>query len=172
MRNFIRTFLIAGLLLGCGSIANAQVSFGIRIGPPPAVRTENRPPRPGPDFIWVRGYWYPDPDGDGHYAWHNGYWTRPPYEGANWVPPHRENGMFYDGYWNGSRGRVEHNHAWDGDQNRDYNRSDQNREDNDHGDNNHGDKNHQPNDQNNNRQYENQNGQYNDQNRQHNGNSQ
>jgi hypothetical protein len=135
MRNFIRTFLIAGLLLGCGSIANAQISFGIRIGPPPAVRVEHRPPRPGPDFVWVRGYWYPDPDGDGHYLWHDGYWTRPPYEGAYWVPPRRDNGMFYEGYWNGPRGRVEHNHAWDHDQGRDYNHFDRDHHDNDHHDN-------------------------------------
>jgi hypothetical protein len=122
MRNLLVTFLLAGsLLLGGASVARAQVSFGIRIGPPPAVRVEHRPPRPGPGFVWVRGYWYPDPDGDGHYTWHQGYWTRPPYQGSYWVPPRRDNGMFYDGYWNGPRGRVDHDHAWDREQNRDYN---------------------------------------------------
>lgn len=118
MRNFIRTFLIAGLLLGCGSMAKAQVSLGIRIGPAPAVRVEHRPARPGPEYVWVGGYWYP---ASGHYVWHSGYWSRPPYEGAHWVGPHRHDGQFYEGYWDGSHGRVEHDHAWDHDHDRDYN---------------------------------------------------
>lgn len=133
MRNFIRTFLIAGLLLGCGSIASAQVSFGIRIGPPPAVRVEHRPARPGPEFIWVRGYWYPE---GGRYVWHDGYWTRPPYDGAHWVGPHRANGMFYEGYWDGPRGRVDHDHTWDRGHDRDYNHFDRDHHDNDHHDDN------------------------------------
>ena len=120
MRNFIRTFLIAGLLLGCGSMAKAQVSLGIRIGPPPAVRVEHRPARPGPDYVWVGGYWYPD--NGRHYVWHPGYWSRPPYAGAHWVGPHRADGQFYAGYWDGPHGRVEHDHAWDRDHDRDYNR--------------------------------------------------
>jgi hypothetical protein len=36
------------------------------------------PAAPGPGFTWVDGYWYPV---GGHYRWHEGYWTRPPYEG-------------------------------------------------------------------------------------------
>lgn len=121
MRNLLATSLLAGsLLFGGASIARAQVSFGIRIGPPPTVRVEHRPARPGPGYVWVKGYWYPDPDGDGHYLWHSGYWTRPPYQGAYWVPPRRDRGMFYEGYWNGPRGRVDHDHAWDHDQNRGY----------------------------------------------------
>ncbi len=134
MRNLLTTTLLAGtLLLGGASVARAQVSFGIRIGPPPHARVEHRPARPGRDYVWVPGYWYPDHN---HYVWHAGYWTRPPYEGAYWVPPHRENGMFYDGYWNGPRGRVDHNHAWDHDRNRDYNHF-SDHHDNDHHDNDH-----------------------------------
>lgn len=131
MRNILTTSLLAGsLLLGGASVARAQVSFGIRIGPPPVVRVEHRPPRPGPGFVWVRGYWYPDPDGDGHYTWHSGYWTRPPYQGAFWVPPRRDGGMFYEGYWNGPRGRVGHDHTWDRDRGRDYDHFENNRRDN------------------------------------------
>jgi hypothetical protein len=121
MRNLIRTSLIAALLLTCGSIAGAnQISLGIHIGPPPAVRVEHRPPRPGPAYVWVAGYWYPD--AGNHYVWHAGYWSRPPYEGAHWVAPHRADGQFYAGYWDGPHGRVEHDHAWDNDKDRDYNR--------------------------------------------------
>jgi hypothetical protein len=119
MRTLLRSVLIAAMLLGGVSIANAQVSLGIRIGPPPAVRVEHRPVRPGPDYIWVGGYWYPV---DGHYVWHGGYWSRPPYAGAHWVAPHREGGQFYEGYWDGPHGRFNHDHAWDNDHDRDYNR--------------------------------------------------
>jgi hypothetical protein len=76
------------------------------------------PARPGPDFVWVDGYWYPS---GGRYKWHAGYWTRPPYEGARWVAPHHDGQQFFDGYWGGDRGRLEHDHRWDRDRrNRDY----------------------------------------------------
>jgi hypothetical protein len=111
------TLLVLFTFLGAQS-SLAQVSFGIRIGPPPAPRVvRSLPPRPGPEYIWVDGYYYPV---NGHYAWHNGYWTRPPYDGAVWVQPRYESGQFYGGYWQTSRGRYEHNHQWDRDHNRDY----------------------------------------------------
>lgn len=137
MRNLLTTSLLAGtLLFGGASVAGAaQVSFGIRIGPPPHVRVEHRPARPGRDYMWVPGYWYPEQN---RYAWHAGYWTRPPYEGAHWVSPHRADGMFYEGYWDGPHGRVDHNHSWDHDRGRDYDHSSDHR-DNDHHDNDHHD---------------------------------
>jgi hypothetical protein len=119
MRNFLRLSLMAALLLGCSSFAHAQVSLGIRIGPPPAVHVEHAPPSPGPGYVWIRGYWYPV---DGKYVWHGGYWSRPPYEGAHWVGPRRSGGQFYAGYWDGPRGRYDHDHQWDNDHDRDYNR--------------------------------------------------
>src|SRR5262245_48563756 len=84
--------------------AYAQVSAGIQIGPPPAPRVYRNPPRrPGPDYEWIDGYWYPAPNGRS-YRWHQGYWTRVPFPGAQWVPPRYERGMFYKGYWeNGDR---------------------------------------------------------------------
>src|SRR5260370_5823665 len=60
----------------------AQVNLGIRIGPPPPPRVVAvRPVPPGPDYVWVDGYWYPV---DGRYRWHEGYWTRPAYGGGRW----------------------------------------------------------------------------------------
>ncbi len=97
-----------------------QVSFGIRIGPPPRPRVVRvRPPSPGPDYLWIDGYWYAD---GSHYKWHNGYWTRRPYEGATWVAPRYEGGQFFAGYWEGSRGRFDHDHHWDRDHDRDFGR--------------------------------------------------
>ena len=78
-----------------------------------------RPNPPGPGYSWVDGYWYPQGN---RYSWHQGYWTRPPYEGSQWMAPRYEGGMYYQGYWNGSRGEVGHDHKWDRDrQRRDYN---------------------------------------------------
>jgi hypothetical protein len=109
-----RLLLIAAF--AAGSSLFAEVAVGIRIGPPPAPRVLRvRPVAPGPGYVWLDGYWYAE---GGRYRWHSGYWTRPPYEGAVWVGPRYEGGQFFGGYWNGSRGRFEHDHRWD----RDYGR--------------------------------------------------
>jgi hypothetical protein len=109
--------LLALMLLAVGSAASAQVSIGIRIGAPPAPRVLRVQPRqPGSDFIWIAGYWYPV----GHkYTWHNGYWTRPPYAGASWVAPHHDGQQFFQGYWGGNQGRIEHDHKTDRQKTRD-----------------------------------------------------
>jgi len=112
--------LIAAVLLTVG-MAFGQVSIGVRIGPPPPPRVVRvRPVAPGPDYFWVDGYWYPSRN---RYAWHEGYWTRPPYAGAHWISPRHDRGMFYEGYWETPRGRFEHDHRWDRDRrNRDFDR--------------------------------------------------
>ncbi|MDP9146262.1 MAG: hypothetical protein M3N22_01270 [Acidobacteriota bacterium] len=111
MRSFLRTTLIAAMLLTGASIAHGQVSVGISIGAPPPPRAVYlQPAAPGPEFVWVGGYWYPV---GRHYRWHEGYWTRPPYEGARWVAPRHERDQFFVGYWEGEHGRVEHDHHWD-----------------------------------------------------------
>ena len=99
-----------------------QVSIGVRIGAPPAPRIVRvRPVAPGPGYIWVEGYWYPE---GRHYKWHAGYWTRPPYEGAVWVGSRYEGGQFFAGYWNGPTGRFDHDHRWDREHDRDSDRRD------------------------------------------------
>ena len=112
--------LLAALLLAGGCMFAVDFGIGIRIGPPPPPRVVAvRPPIPGPDFFWVDGYWYPV---NGRYVWHEGYWTRPPYAGAHWIAPHHENGEYFQGYWEGDRGRVAHEHRWDREHDRDYGR--------------------------------------------------
>ena len=110
--------LLAAMLFA-GSLFAADFSVGIHIGPPPPPRVVHvRPVTPGPDYVWIEGYWYPV---NGQYRWHDGYWTRPPYAGAIWVVPRHEGGQYYAGYWSGPRGRMEHDHAWDRDHKyRDY----------------------------------------------------
>ena len=110
--------LFATLLLAAGMVYGA-VSVGISIGAPPPPRVIAIPASPGPGYTWVGGYWYPV---SGRYVWHEGYWTRPPYVGAIWVGPHHDGRYFHDGYWNGPHGRIEHNHGWDRDRDRDYRR--------------------------------------------------
>jgi len=120
MKSLMRFMLFAAVLLLGTYGASAQIGIGIRIGPPPAPRVIVTPsPPPGPDFIWVEGYWYPV---HGHYRWHEGYWSRAPYPGARWVGPRFEGGLYYNGYWEGDRGRFEHRHEWDRDRDRDYGR--------------------------------------------------
>jgi len=75
------------------------------------------PPPPAPEYMWVEGYWYPVKH---RYKWHDGYWTRPPYERARWVSARYDGQLFFEGYWEGDRGRFEHDHRWDGDRDRDY----------------------------------------------------
>ena len=113
----MKRLLLASLLFATAS-AFAQVSVGITIGAPPPPRVlRARPVAPGPDFVWVEGYWYPVGN---HYKWHAGYWTRPPYAGAVWVAPHHDGQRWFDGYWGGDRGRIAHDHRWDHDHDRDY----------------------------------------------------
>lgn len=115
MRSLIRIAVVAALLAG-GSAFGGQVFVGIQIGPPPPPRVIRvQPPRPGPEFVWVTGYWYPV----GHrYRWHAGYWSRPPYGGARWVGPRYDGSQYFVGYWEGERGRIEHEHRWDRDRER------------------------------------------------------
>jgi len=59
--------------------------------------------------VWVEGYQYPQ---GSHYKWHDGYWTRPPYEGAYWAAPYHYGGQYYSGRWQGGH-NVSHKHGWD-----------------------------------------------------------
>ena len=123
MRNFAKTtaFLALMLFAGTSGATAAQIEFGIRIGPPPAERVVRVVPRsPGVGYVWIGGYWYPD---GARYRWHDGYWTRPPYEGAYWVAPYHSGGQYFTGRWEGSRGNVNHNHSWDRGKQRDENRN-------------------------------------------------
>ena len=126
----MKTLLFGLALLASSSVLSAQISIGIRIGPPPPPREVRvLPPNPGPDFLWVEGYWYPVGN---HYKWHDGYWSRAPYSGAHWVAPHHDGDRFFEGYWEGDRGRTAHDHHWDRDRYRDYREHDRDRDHREH----------------------------------------
>ncbi len=112
--------LLALMLLAGGTMFAVDFSVGVRIGPPPPPRVIRvRPAAPGPDYVWVDGYWYPV---SGRYVWHDGYWSRPIYPGAHWVGPRHDGERFYQGYWEGEHGKVAHDHRWDKEHDRDYGR--------------------------------------------------
>ncbi len=119
MRKLLQTFAMATLLLVPATAAHAQVTFGIRIGEPPVARGYRVPNRPGPDYVWIQGYQYPD---GGRYRWHDGYWTRPPYDGAYWVEPYYYGGRYFAGEWQGNRRYFGHDHRWDRNNRRDERR--------------------------------------------------
>lgn len=132
--HLLRTLAILVVLLGPLPSAHAEFSFGIRISEPPPPRVSRVPPCPGADYVWVEGYYFPDDhyvwvDGyqyaeEGHYSWHEGYWTRPPYQGASWVEPHHADEQYYYGHWAGARGVIAHDHRWDREKQRDEGRRD------------------------------------------------
>jgi len=115
MRHLLKLAAVSGLLL-FASPASAQISFGITIGQPPPPRAYRVAPRPGPEFAWVEGYWYPQGK---HYRWHDGYWTRAPFPGAYWVEPYYLGGRYFSGYWEDGVRRREHDHRWDRGRDRD-----------------------------------------------------
>jgi len=124
-KSFLRTGLFAAAIF-FALPAFAQVSIGIRIGPPPAPRVVHlRPASPGPEFFWVEGYWYPVGN---HYKWHEGYWSRPPYFGARWIAPRHDGQRFFEGYWEGEHGRVDRDHPWTNEREREFRERERNRD--------------------------------------------
>jgi len=123
VKRLISTLCLTTLLLTGGVASAAQVSFDVRIGSPPPPRVVRVVPRrPGPQYVWVDGYWYPE---RGRYVWYDGYWTLPPYRSAYWVQPRWDRGRYYEGYWNGDRGRWDRNNRrFDRDGDRDRFRGD------------------------------------------------
>jgi len=123
MKKLLQIAAISALALLPATTAHAQVSFGIRIGPPPPPPVYTVPRDPGPDYEWVDGYWY---RANNRWVWHKPYWTRPPYAGAYWVAPYYYGGQYYEGHWEGPHGDFRHNHAWDRGRDRDDHRYDNN----------------------------------------------
>lgn len=49
---------------------------------PPPRRVEVIPARPGPEFVWIGGYWA---WASREYVWTPGHWERPPRRRVHWV---------------------------------------------------------------------------------------
>ncbi|MEO8432791.1 MAG: YXWGXW repeat-containing protein [Acidobacteriota bacterium] len=85
------------LLVACPPPAAVGVYASIA---PPAVRTEYVGAAPGPDYLWVRGYWRWD---GAAYGWVPGHFDRRPRERARWVDGRwkhtRQGWLWIDGHW-------------------------------------------------------------------------
>ncbi len=98
----IALLALAAIMLAMPAAAPAQVSFGasVTIGPPP-LPVYVQPLCPGPDFIWIPGYWAWDPDFG--YYWVPGLWVEAPFVGAFWTPGYWawSDGVYVwnEGYW-------------------------------------------------------------------------
>jgi hypothetical protein len=82
------TFFGLVLLTGCAG----HYYVGASYGPPAPIVEGPYGVAPGPDFIWVPGFY--DWDG-GSWAWRHGGWRRRPHPRDQWVPPrweHQRNG--------------------------------------------------------------------------------
>ena len=66
----------------------------------PTVTIVNRPPAPAPNHVWVDEEWVPQ---GRTYAWHGGYWAKPPRRGAIFIPGHwrtsRRGSIWIAGHW-------------------------------------------------------------------------
>ena len=60
--------------------------------PIPAPKEEVITEEPGPDYVWIPGYWERDPD---TWRWVSGHWDKPPNQKARWV----------NGSWSWDEGR-------------------------------------------------------------------
>ena len=108
-RSLSRILLVATASGGLAAAAFAQfpepprlpgLDIRITTGHPPALRHEHRPPSPGPDYVWVAGFW---DNGGGRWAWVPGRWDRPATTGVYWIAPryvHSEGAYIYEpGHW-------------------------------------------------------------------------
>ena len=121
-----RSLLGAALVGGIATMAPAQIplpplppGLDVRIttGHPPAVRREVRVARPGPDYVWINGYWA---DNGGRWEWIPGRWERPVERNAYWIPARyirTSRGTIYEpAHWSNQQivvdDRVRSNRYW------------------------------------------------------------
>jgi len=99
---FALLFLAGTATMFAGPRVVVGVGFGYApapiamYAPPPAPVVAYAPRIVRPGYAWVGGYYYPV---GARYAWHAGYWARPPYARAYWVAPRYYGGHYYGGYW-------------------------------------------------------------------------
>src|SRR5207249_9834099 len=102
---------VAMLLAGSSMFAATHVSIGIGVGgygngyraaPPPPV-VAYAPPRPGPGYTWVDGYW--DQVGPRR-SWRSGYWAAPSYRSGYRVERLNENNRHESDVRNGNGNYV------------------------------------------------------------------
>ena len=96
---FVRSLLLAVALLGATFTSSASVYVSVAFAPP-LLPVYAQPICPGPEYIWVPGYWAYGPYG---YYWVPGTWVLAPFVGALWTPGYWgwSNAVYvwHSGYW-------------------------------------------------------------------------
>ena len=78
-----RTLLASIVLAGSALMFSGCASRGaVYVGGPPAPRVEYYGVAPGPEYVWLPGYYN---YGSSGYVWVGGRWGRRPHSGARWV---------------------------------------------------------------------------------------
>ncbi len=100
---YVRTLLLAIVVLAISAASSAQIGIGISVGfGPPALPVYEQPPCPAEGYIWTPGYWGWDNDA-GSYYWVPGTWVMAPEPGFLWTPGWWGWGggafLFHEGYW-------------------------------------------------------------------------
>jgi len=86
-------------------LGDIQLNISVDAPPPPPQPEVIVGVRPGPDFVWIGGYWDGTP---GHYVWVAGHWDRPPHGHADWIAPHWD--WDRDGHYHMTRGEWHETH--------------------------------------------------------------
>jgi hypothetical protein len=104
-RTFLALGLAAALIGGTSCVVRERypVSGTVVMESPPVDRVEVVGVAPGPDFIWIGGWW----SWNGRWCWNDGHWARPPHAHAVWSPgrwaphPHGRGFVWMGGRWRG-----------------------------------------------------------------------
>jgi len=103
-RNNVLSLLFAGSLAATAAgCVGADLGVGLAVDVPlPPPRAEVVLSRPGPDYVWIDGYWdYVPAQRD--WVWIEGRWDRPPSRHDRWVRPRydRRGGhtVYHRGHW-------------------------------------------------------------------------
>lgn len=98
-RNVLGLALVGAMMLTATACIDASGRVYVRVAPPPIV-AERRGPAPGPDFVWVSGFYRWD---GGRYTWAPGHYEHAPRPRARWVEgrwAHGRHGWYYvEGHW-------------------------------------------------------------------------
>ena len=100
---YVRTLLLAIVVLAVSGASFAQIGIGISVGfGPPALPVYEQPPCPAEGYIWTPGYWAWDANA-GDYYWVPGTWVLAPEPGFLWTPGWWGWGgsafLFHVGFW-------------------------------------------------------------------------
>jgi hypothetical protein len=80
-------------------LADISINIGVEAPPPPPRSEIIIGVSPGPDYVWIGGYWDGSP---GHYTWVGGRWDHPPHAHGQWMAPHWDRGP--DGHFHQTKG--------------------------------------------------------------------